>query len=117
MFLEEILIYNQDFPKMQKMTQRKTLATQLWTSKSDIHANGNFTPLKKKDVNGTISGYLKKDKRGKESQHNLSDRLWYWEHPGIRALTFISVVMLTVYAGKCHRLQNQQKNARLKRSE
>lgn len=29
MFLEEILIYNQDFPKMQKMTQRKTSTTQL----------------------------------------------------------------------------------------
>lgn len=48
MFLEEILIYNQNFPKMQKMTQRKTSTTQPWTSKSDIHANGNFTPLKKK---------------------------------------------------------------------
>lgn len=65
MFLEEILIYNQDFPKMQKMTQRETSTTQLRTSKSGIHANGNFTPLKKKDVNGINFRVFEKRQKGK----------------------------------------------------
>lgn len=61
-----------------------------------------------------FNGVWKRQKRGRVSR---SDDWSGLIHPGTRVLTFISIVMLTVYSGKCHRLQNQQKNARLKHCE
>lgn len=101
MFQNKLSFTNRAFPRCKKKWhQHITNATvdELWTSKLDKHVH---------EILIKIKCVWKRQKGERES-----DWLWSWIHSGMGGgLTFISAVMLT---GKCHRLQNQQKNARLK---